>query len=237
MTLWNLFFLLATAWADEAPSVYEQALDESRRTPSASGPSALEGPSMMIRVRESYETPRIRSFDWNLEASFESFRLAGATPDGGLGSNELSEAGAFPMVSVRSGVFLPVSARLQAGARLFAGFARREYDLTTPTGVELAPRLNALTYGAGLLLRSRLIGGLFGEMSYEEGIFQLRQSSTQSSLARWSEDSRTRALRLALGYRFANDWEWAVGSQNRSLSGSRFALSSSGLIFSTGVLW
>ncbi|MBX2993732.1 MAG: hypothetical protein KF681_02895 [Bdellovibrionaceae bacterium] len=191
----------------------------------------------MLRLEDNYETPRARDFDFKVDLSFESFKLKGLVPNANLGNYDAERAGDIPLFALHFGFLYPFTPKFSAGLSAFGGYGFRQYDLTAPNGSSVNPRLNVVAYGFAAEGRYQFTKNWFGDLAYENGQMGIRQSSSETTLAQWSENGATTASRLSAGYTFASRWELSGGYLQRKLSSSRFDLESSQWSLATGVKW
>ena len=247
----TLLFLASFGFAQENSLLIEKAQSEISTPMEAlpeKAPSTKKGvvsqsvdtgetPQMVLQFQDDYRTPKIRSYDWRLDLAYESFQLQGQAPNDLLGNYDIRMAGDIPFLTLRLGFLKRLQSGVQLGAHAYGSYGMHQYDYNTQTQTNLSPRLNVVSYGAGLAGRLPLREKLFTEAGYDMGNFMIRQSSSQSSLANWSEDSKTQVEHLSLGYDFSSGWEISGGYLARQIPGSKFDLASSNWFLATGVLW
>jgi hypothetical protein len=234
-----LLLTLTMSFADEAPSLFERAqVEASTPIVAPEKPAAVEpSPSQLaLKLEDNYRDPNVKTAVLSLGVSLETFRLSGTSPNESLGSYDLADAGSIPFVTGRISLRKNFGAFWSLGAHLFGGYGMREYDLGTPTRQTVSPKINALAFGLGASARLALTEKTFSDFSFEIGAFSLRQSSSESSFAQWSEDAKTELWSFSLGRSFSA-WELAAGFEQRRLTQSRFRLLSDNWILSTGVHW
>ena len=248
--LCSLLFFASFGFAQENSLLIEKAKSEvatpvealsEKTSPARKGvtPSdeTASTPQMVLKFQDDYQTPKIRAYDWHMDLSYESFELQGTAPNDLLGTYDIRRAGSIPFLTLRLGFMKRLQSGVQLGAHAFGAYGMHQYDYITPTQSNLSPRINVISYGAGLAGRIPVKERFFGEMGYDLGNFMIRQSSPESSLADWSEDSKTQVERLGFGYDFSSGWELSMGYLARQIPGSQFDLASSHWFISTGVLW
>lgn len=231
--------LLDTARSEASTSLAETVDKKDAKKRTAEVAPAIDRTQIsMLRLEDRYQTPRWRNYDFRADLTLETLRISGDAPNRNLGVYNVDRAGDVPLATLRFGFLAPVmQSRLSAGLAAFGGYGLQQYDQQTPNGASVKSRLNAVTYGASAQARWGWTSKLFSELSYEQGQFNWRQSSPDTTLAQWSEDAKSDAARLGLGYNFAQNWEIAGGLMQRRLQNSRFDLSSSQWSVSTGVKW
>ncbi|MFN7728564.1 MAG: hypothetical protein ACK5P7_05365 [Bdellovibrio sp.] len=252
----TLFLLTSFAWSAnsnlidtaqiEATSSLEEKIEtkttkkpanqKSRLVPDISGSLNTEQISI-LRLEDKYQTPRTRTYDFRADLTFESLRLKGEAPNSYLGAYNAQDAGAIPLVALHFGFLAPIKGAFSAGLSAFGAYGLREYNLVSPDGSSLKPRLNVVMYGISAQARYAFKPHLFSEFAYEQGQLGIRQSSNESTLAQWSDDARTQASKLGVGYIFTNGWELAGHVQQRTLLASAFEVDLNQWSISTGVKW
>ena len=220
----------------EKKSTKKTAAEKNRLAPDVSGSLNSEQISI-LRLEDKYQTPRTRSYDFRADIAFETMRLKGEAPNSYLGTYNAQEAGAIPLATLHFGFLAPIKGAFSAGLSAYGAYGLREYNLVSPDGSSLKPRLNIVMYGLSAQARYAFKPNLFSEFAYEQGQIGIRQSSNESTLAQWSENARTQAYKLGLGYVFTSGWELAGHVQQRSLLASAFEVDSNQWSISTGVKW
>lgn len=225
----------------QSPLVDRLTLESAKKTknnPAVIAPKIESSQISILKAEDQYISPRARDYDFRFDLELETLSLQGPPPqDQVLGAENLDTIGQIPMAEFRLGFLRSTFKKFSWGLQAYLGYGLKEYAFTSSTNNELSPRINILSYGLSAQGRWNWSNRLAIEAAIAQGPFQIRQTSTQTTLAQWSINSNSQALRAGLQYQIKPDWEAGAHLSKQQLLGSDLSLQSSLFSLSTGVRW
>lgn len=225
----------------QSPLVDRLTVESAKKTKNNSAaiaPKIESSQISILKAEDQYVSPRARDYDFRFDLGLESIKLQGQPPqDQMIGADDLENIGQIPMAEFRLGFLQNGFKKISWGLQTYLGYGLKEYSITTPTKNELNPRVNILSYGLSAQVRWNWNDHLAIEGAFAQGPFQIRQTSTQTTLAQWSANTNAQTLRAGIQYQIKPDWETGAHLSQHRLLSSDLSLQSSLLSLSTGVRW